>query len=371
MAHRFPSLNWSNIVLRFIKRVLRGVKFKISTGKKLKSEAWENMRWAALLFLTILFTVSFVKATTWNEPWQEEVVKNADSFVKARITESGEKAISAEIIKQLGGDSVPAKFDISGYSSLNLVSFSSASHELAPPFRAGQIYYLLLKKSPKNDGSYQIATPTAGYAFTQDGNVYATYRHSYHLALIPEDVYEKTMTAIFLSAKGKAFDKTYMDAFIKEQLALPVGVIRGDGRDADSKRFFLQHAALESVYHLGTGADMKTLAPFLESGECHVQISAVRAAGKINDAGAKETLMKFIEGTGCGFAKVMGVWGLDKLQAAEMKPRLENFLKSGTDEKTGFGGNIMDPRIGTYFPDSVKESIKSMLEKWAKPVAKS
>lgn len=36
------------------------------------------------------------------------------------------------------------------------------------------------------------------------------------------------------------------------------------------------------------------------------------------------------------------------------------------DQETGFGGNIMDPRIGTYFPESVKDSIKVLLDEWRK-----
>ena len=76
--------------------------------------------------------------------------------------------------------------------------------------------------------------------------------------------------------------------------------------------------------------------------------------------------MKFIEGKGVGFAKVMCVWALKRLNAKGMIPRLEAFLKTGTDQETGFGGDIMDPRVGTYFPESVKDSIKVLLDDWRK-----
>jgi hypothetical protein len=77
--------------------------------------------------------------------------------------------------------------------------------------------------------------------------------------------------------------------------------------------------------------------------------------------------MKFIEGkNGVGFAKVMCVWGLKRLNARGMIPRLEAFVKTGADQETGFGGDIMDPRVGTYFPESVKDSIKVLLDEWRK-----
>ena len=67
-----------------------------------------------------------------------------------------------------------------------------------------------------------------------------------------------------------------------------------------------------------------------------------------------------------GFAKVMCVWGLKRLNAKGMISRLEAYLKTGADQETGFGGNIMDPRVGTYFPESVKASIKELLHDWRK-----
>ena len=47
--------------------------------------------------------------------------------------------------------------------------------------------------------------------------------------------------------------------------------------------------------------------------------------------------MKFIEGKGVGFAKVMCVWGLKRLNAKGMTSRLEAYLKTGADQETGFG----------------------------------
>jgi hypothetical protein len=233
------------------------------------------------------------------------------------------------------------------------------------PFAPGQVYYLFIKESEKAN-TYQIPTPTSGWARLQGTDVAATYRHSLHKALVPEEIYEKTMQAIFNGAKGQPYDTDFIERFTKEQLTQSVAALSQED-SAMTKRFFLQHVALESVYHLGKGADLALLTPFTESDDYHVQISACRAVSRIESPGAKELLMKFIEGkNGVGFAKVMCVWGLKRLNAKGMIPRLEAFVKTGADQETGFGGDIMDPRVGTYFPESVKASIKGLLHEWRK-----
>ena len=232
------------------------------------------------------------------------------------------------------------------------------------PFTPGQIYYLFIKKSEKTN-TYQIPTPTSGWAKLDGANVAATYRHSLHKALVPEEVYEKTMQAIFNGTKGQHYDTDFIESFTKEQLTQSVAVLKQED-SAITKRFFLQHVALESFYHLGKGADLALLIPFVETDDFHVQISACRAVSRIDSPSSRELLMKFIEGKGVGFAKVMCVWGLKRLNAKGMISRLEAYLKSGADQETGFGGNIMDPRVGTYFPESVKASIKELLNDWRK-----
>ena len=302
-----------------------------------------------------------VRATTWNEPWHEDVVKRAESFVKVRITEATPGSCKAELLKSLGGATVPKEFELSGYSLLTVTSSSGDTDELRLPFRQNEIYYLLLVKNPKSD-RYQIPTPTAGWARLKDGTVTATYRHSYHQALVPEDVYEPTMQAIFNGLHGQPYDREFVTKFVRAQLSGPVADLAQD--ETINKKFFLQHVALETFYFLKQGAELSQLLPFLESKTIHAQISACRAVSAIDSAAARETLMKFIEGKGFGFAKVMCVWGLKRLNAKEMTQRLKSFVSDGEDNKTGFGGNIMDPRVGTYFPGSVKGAIQQLLNEW-------
>ena len=319
------------------------------------------------LFLTVVACFIFAHtahATTWDEPWHEDVMRNSDSFVKVKITENTGSRFKAEVLQFLGGIKTPDKIDLEGFSLLQVMSTSSHAHELQLPFRVGQTYYIFVKKSEKTN-AYQIPTPTSGWAIIEGASVPATYRHSYHQALVPPDVYEKTMQEIFKGIKGQQYDEAFMNRFIKGQLTQPVAVLNND--PAMMSKFFLQHVALESFYHLGKGADLGLLVPFVNSGSYHVEISACRAVSRINSKESKEVLMKFIEGKGSGFAKVMSVWGLQRLNAKEMIPRLEAFVKTGVDQETGFGGSIMDPRIATMFPDSVKDAIKHLLSEWGKP----
>ena len=322
-----------------------------------------------LLLFTLIVCFIFVtnaQATTWDEPWHEEVMRNSDSFVKVKITEHIGPRFKADVLQLLGGIKTPDQIELEGFSLLRVMSTSSHSHELRLPFRVGQTYYAFIKKSEKTN-AYQIPTPTSGWAKIEGANVHATYRHSYHQALVPPDIYEKTMQAVFKGIKRQQYDERFMNSFIKEQLTQPVALLNND--PVTMSKFFLQHVALESFYHLGKGAELSLLVPFVNSGNYHVEISACRAVSRIKSKESKEVLMKFIEGKGSGFAKVMSVWGLQRLNAKEMIPRLEAFVKTGTDQETGFGGSIMDPRIATMFPDSVKEAIKYLLSEWGKPAA--
>jgi len=133
--------------------------------------------------------------------------------------------------------------------------------------------------------------------------------------------------------------------------------------------FFAQHAALECFRCLGTAADRELLEPFLRHDSYHVQISAVRALARIDTEEARARLFAFLTGGGEGFAKVMAVWGLRQLGAREYKDKLKAWLPEAPEEETGFGGGLMDPRIGTRFPRSVKAAVEELLAEWEKPPA--
>ena len=60
-----------------------------------------------LFFGLFIFTFTTSKATTWDEPWQDKVIKQSDYFVLAKIQSvDEEKGITIEIIKSLSKQSL-------------------------------------------------------------------------------------------------------------------------------------------------------------------------------------------------------------------------------------------------------------------------
>jgi hypothetical protein len=138
-----------------------------------------------------------VFATTWDEPWHNEVVKNADSFILARIDSFDTKTgVNITVKKTISGKEITGSIKIMNFYLLQFTSFSDDSGVFSH-FSGAREGYLFIKQNA--NGDFCIATPTTGFAIVQSGTVYATYRHSYHQALVPIDVYEKTMEAIFNS----------------------------------------------------------------------------------------------------------------------------------------------------------------------------
>lgn len=301
-------------------------------------------------------------ATTWNEPWMDEVISRADSLVRVDVTVNKPEAFSAKVTKHLAGRETPTEIRVNGYYLLEFRSHSV--HETDFRFNPNLDYYLFLKRG-KKEGQYSIATPTTGWAKVLVEGVNASYRHSYHQALVPENVYELSMIAIFNRLHQIDVDekpiRDFVEAHLKKEPAL-LGKANGDPTVAEE--FFHQHVALELFRYFGRPNEMNLIEPFLTADDYHVQISAARAIALFNTTEAKDRLMKFIENDQFGFAKIMAVWGLEHHNAVEYAERLEVFMNIGQDEETGFGGDFMDPRVGTDFPESVKSAVANLLDKW-------
>lgn len=309
-------------------------------------------------------------ATTWDEPWHEEVVRQADSFVLAQVLQNDGERVRAKLVKQLAGAAVPAEFLIGEFSLLRLTSMTSGH---APHFalRKGNTYYLFLSRGKRPD-SWALPTPTSGYAELDNDLVTATYRHSYHQALVKRDIYERTQTAIFQRLHVKPYDQASIEQFITDQLGKQPHNIPADleKNREQAEAFFNQHVALECFYYFGSERQMILLGPFLASDVGHVQISAVHALSAVNSEAGKKRLLDFVRGNGNAFAKVMAVWGLKRLRAREYLPQLLAYAEKAEDEETGFGGSIMDPRVGTHFPSSVKAAIQELAQEWQNKPAK-
>lgn len=313
------------------------------------------LAYAALLALL----ASQAHASTYDEPWQEEVLREADALVKLRIVRGSETEAQFERLEQLAGQAVPERGSIDRFAGMNVTSTSSMASGFPLLLNDGDEGYFTLGKTD-DAARWSIATPTSGYALVGDGKVTATFRHSYHQALVPEPLYREATLAIFQKLHGEPWDAEAQRASMEALLAQPPASI-----GTEAERFFQQHVALESCYHFCTAADLPSLEPFLASEDHHVQISAVRALSAADSPEGRARLLAFVkDDSRAGFARVMAVWGLARLDAREHAEALLAYLPQAPTDETGFGGNIMDPRVGTSFPNSVQDAIEELLKSW-------
>lgn len=299
-----------------------------------------------IIFLILTLAMnSKVSAETWNEPWQKEIIKNADYFVLAKVLSNVDSiGTEIEVIEYFGNQKLEGRILINGFSLLNMTS--SSGHGVHLDFEKDQTLYFLLNK--RTDGNYAIPTPTSGFAVLDSvKNVYATYRHSYHQALIPQDVYEKTYTEIWNYYKTGKFEKDRIFPFINEYIdKSPAGF-----EEEEISTFFLQHAAMETAYLLDMQIELDRLKKFVESDNFHSRVSALQLLGNLNTEPTKEYLFDFISNEQSeNFEKVIAIWSLSRNGGKVYKKKLLKISDNLSDEDTGFGGNIMDPRVGTHFP---------------------
>ncbi|WP_162055451.1 hypothetical protein [Pontibacter pamirensis] len=297
-----------------------------------------------ILFITTFLFQQNLMAETWDEPWQKEILKKADYFVLAKVLAKGDTPeAEIEVVKSFGDKSLKGKVKIAGFYMLNMRSASG--HGLHLPLKAGATYYLLLKKGEK--GNYSLPTPTSGYAFLDSGNVHATYRHSYHQALVPQEVYENTYSQIWSYFRTGKYENSKIADFIKANLAkAPAGF-----EEQEIATFFLQHVAMETAYLLDKEIPLQTVRKFIETEHFHSRVSALRLLSNTISAEVAKYLYNFImEDGNDNFEKVTAIQSLWKVGGTEYRNKLLAIQEELSDEETGFGGNIMDPRVATHFP---------------------
>ncbi len=311
-----------------------------------------------LVLLSFVFFSKITFATTWDEPWQDKVIKEADYFVFAKIKSYDEKkGFKIEVIKTLGGEELNGKIKIRDFYLLDLCS-RSGGHGPEFHFKGIKECYLFIKKNDK--GKYCIATPTSGFDHLEEGVVYATYRHSYHQALVPVDIYEKTMSAIFNHYHNLPYDRQYILEFVNKHLSLkPAGFSK-----EEINTFYDQHVALECVYHLRLTDLYSKILPFLrDTTNRHNQISAARALISSNTEECKKQLLEVVsDTTRDDFVQVMCIWTLDAFNPTELKGQLIKASETASTKHNGFGGNIMDPRVCTHIPQ-VKSALEDLVGK--------
>lgn len=308
-------------------------------------------------------------ATTWDEPWHEAVVREADCFVKVRmVSRTAGDTVTVAVLQHFAGVPTADTIRLRGFSMLNMRSFS-VDDELQYPFEEDVTVYMLLRRDSSR-AFWALPTPTSGYAAITPAGVFATYRHSYNQAVVLPDVYERTMAAIFNHLHGTPYDTASIESLFDAQLAPPAQDPPDNIDDTLAlRRFSMQHVALECFYYFGTERRFALLKPFVEvmgTGNFHVVVSGIRAVSAVRSTEAKRLLMKFVKGAGYDpFLRVMAVFGLKRQDAREFLPELKKMIGTASKARVSFGGNIMDPRVGTYLP-TVKEAIAELIKAWEK-----
>lgn len=298
-----------------------------------------------LIILIISITCqNTVQAETWDEPWQKEIIQKSEYFVLGNVIKLDSLGVHIQITQNFGTKELPNRILINGFSLLNLGSSSGQGVHF--DFEEGQNHYFLLTK--KEDGNFAIPTPTSGFALLdKENNVYATYRHSYHQALIPKDIYEITYKAIWNYYRGHDFDRKSTLEFINEQI--DKGVAGFDENEIST--FFLQHASLETAYLLDLPIELNRIEKFANSDNFHSKVSAVQLMSLLENKKTKDYLFAFIQSKkNDNFEKVIAIRSLKKIGGKEYNDKLKEIAYSLSDEETSFGGNIMDPRVETRFP---------------------
>ena len=295
-------------------------------------------------------------ATTWDEPWHREVVVKATSFGLYEVVKSGPGALTLQRIKHIAGDETGATIEVNGFYALRLTS-RSADHGPEFSLPVGTRAYFHLQRS---GGAWAVATPSAGYApLRRDGKVAGTYRFSAHQALVDPALYEDTQRCIFMVLHGRKGCEASLAAFVGTELAKPAEGLGEDSTSAGREEFFRQHVALETAGLVHIPIPDATLERFLAKADTHVQLSAVRSLAGSPRSDRAERLMRFVEDDQARLpARMLAALLLQETGAHEMKQRLQDYAARASEEEAGLGMEIMDPRIGTRFPDNLREAVR-------------
>jgi hypothetical protein len=301
-----------------------------------------------LLTLSLYFSVLSSFATTWSEPWQKEIIQKSEYLIQGEIISATDTLVIVKLLNSFGQPTEDT-INIDGFFMLEMTSSSGGGVYFM--FEQGEIGYFFLKKG--KNSNYQIPTPTSGFDKNVGEEVYCTYRHTYHQAMVSKEIYELTYHAIWNYYHGGKVDKEPIMKFINSRLALNVASFEED----EINQFYEQHVALETAYLLDIPLDFETLKKFASSDNYHSQISAVQAMRLINTNQCRQYLLEYIANkNNDNLPKVIAIKSIWEIADEETKQKLWKLRKKLSDDYSGFGGNIMDPRVGTYVP-SPKELV--------------
>ncbi len=299
-----------------------------------------------ITLIVIIFFASTLIGTTWEEPWQEEILLKADTFIKGKVISSdSQEGAEIRVIETYSKDTLPDIIRIKGFYLLEIMSWTGGHDDDFYRFKKDTEYFFILKSSAN---CYELPTPTSGSAYIEDGTVYTSYRHEFHRAAVSIDDYILSYNAIWHKYRKQEFEFNPIINFINSQLDLKPADVEKEEMDV----FFRQHVALETAYHLGLKLDPLKLIPFLKA-DFHAKASAVRALKNNKDEKATKMLIDFIDAADVEdeFCKVLAVRSLEGRELTKFNKRLREIYDNADAEADvpGFSGNgIMDPRCATY-----------------------
>ena len=316
-----------------------------------------------------LIACSSLYAATWDEPWHRDVVLKAEAFGLYEVVTSSPARVALKEIRPLAGIQTGPNIEIDGFYAGELLSSSSVNGRSTGESTlmlkgSGTRYYLFLKKAPTGS-RWRIASPTTGFAEVRaDAKVVATFRISLHQAVVDSNTYELTQTCIYKKLHGEECSAD-LYRYIVTQLSLEPPVMSATSSPEQADRFFNQHAALETSYLIGYSVDRDTLSKFLRDPGFHTQISAVRALRSSDSRERNAMLMAFVaDDTRNILARVIAAEMIREAGAKELMDSITAYIPKASTEEVGLGMNIMDPRIGTRFPDSLKQALEKLVADW-------
>jgi len=63
-------------------------------------------------------------------------------------------------------------------------------------------------------------------------------------------------------------------------------------------------------------------------------------------------------------ARVFAVQMIREIDARELKAQIEEYLPKASQQPVGLGVRVTDSRIGTSFPDSLRDALNRLLAAW-------
>lgn len=318
-------------------------------------------RWALLsLSLTLTLVSSLAMAETWSEPWHRDVLQKSDTLALVKFVELGEESVELKVLRVLAGEDLPPTIRVQSPVQIDLTSASGHRDVLIPWIRDDQSAYVLLSRSNEE---WKLLSPSAGIApLHGDDQVAATYRISFHQVVQSTEDYERLQPCLYRVARHKDCDVSELADLIIQPLQEPASGLGPDVSEREVQRFFRQHVALESSYLLRRPLPTAQIEPFLMHAFFHTQISGVRALSVVEGRESAARLAEFIKDpTRTGVARTMAVLMLAERGDVSLLQSLRDQADEieGLDEASHLPlSSIMDPRVGTRFPGSVRLALE-------------